>query len=226
MNTIIATDYPLTSSYIILTNGTQIDFDLSNTPIIKFSTYFSSKSSLTINGQSVVKKTIKEIYFGDSYNDVTSIGNWFLCGCSSLTSIGFSGLSKVTSIGDYFLAGCKKLTSVDLSQLSNVTSIGDDFLAYCTGLPSIDLSGLSNITSIGSGFLQNCSILTTLIMGAETPPTLEGYAFYQADKLSLILVPCASELAYKSVANWKVKACIIKEYPRVLTVGVCQHSNK
>ena len=147
-------------SYIVLTDDTVIEFDLDNTPFSNLLTTGSATSSITINGQSVVKNTIKEIYFGNSYKDVTSIGDSFLRNCSSLTSI-------------------------DLSPLSNVSSIGDYFLRYCSNL-------------------------TTLTMGAATPPTLGGYAFYGTNNLSLIQVPCASESAYKSATNWKAKADIIQ----------------
>ena len=247
-------------SYVILTDDTVIEFDLDNTPLSNLSTSGNATTSITINGQSVVKNTIKEIYFGDSYKEVTSIGNNFIRFCSNLTSVDLSPLSNVTSIGIYFLADCRSLPSVDLSPLSNVTSIGIYFLSYCTSLPSVDLSPLSNLTSIGysflsyctslpsvdlsplsnltsigdfflyyctnltsvdlSGltnlaiigtyFLHSCAILTTLIMGAETPPTLGSGAFYYTSNLSLILVPCGSESAYKSATNWKAKASIIQ----------------
>lgn len=98
-------------SYIITTNGTRIDFDLDNTPINNLST---SSSSITVNGQSVVKNTIKEVYFGDSYNNITSIRNSFLHGCSGLTSVDLSSLSNITSIGNYFLHNCSGLTTLKM----------------------------------------------------------------------------------------------------------------
>lgn len=99
-------------SYVILTNGTKIEFDLNNTPISNLSTTGNSTSSITVNGQSVVINTIKEIYFGDSYKDVTSIGSSFLYYCRSLTSVDLSGLVNVTSIGTSFLAYCSSLTTL------------------------------------------------------------------------------------------------------------------
>ena len=226
----------LKPSYLILTNNTRIDFSLDNTPISNFSSATGSTSSITVNGQSVVKNTIKEIYFEDSYKGVTSIGLAFLYTCSSLTSIDLSGLTNVTSIDGYFLYGCSSLisvdlsplsnitsisnyflqdcsslTSVDLSGLSNITSIGRNFLSNCTGLTSIDLSPLTNLTIIGDDFLRTCTGLTTLIMGAETPPTLGSNAFYLSYNLSLISVPCGSESAYKSATNWINKASKIQE---------------
>ena len=199
-----------TSSYMILTDDTRIDFDLDNTPISNLSTTSGATSSITVNGQRVVKNTIKEIYFGGSYNEVTSIGDIFLRDCSGLTSVDLYGLSNVTSIGNYFLYRCSGLTSVDLYGLSNVTTIGSHFLYYCSGLTSVDLSPLSNVTNIGNSFLYYCSSLTTVIMGAETPPTLGSSAFTYSNNLSLIQVPCGSESAYKSATNWSAKASIIQ----------------
>lgn len=167
------------------TAGTKYYFKLSDTPISNLSTHDDPDLSITINGQSVVKNTIKEIYFGESYNGVSNIGDAFLAVCDSLTSIDLSGLSNVTNIGEGFLYDCPDLTSIDLSPLSNVTSIGAEFLYFCVGL-------------------------TTLTMGAETPPTLGVWAFSDTPSLSLIQVPCGSENDYKSATNWIAKESIIE----------------
>ena len=173
-------------SYIITTGGTRIDFDLDNTPLSNLSTTGAASSSITVNNQSVIKNTIKEIYFGDSYKNVTSIGS-------------------------NFLRYCKGLTSVDLSPLSNVTSIGDYFLTRCTNLTSVDLSELTSITSIGVYFLYLMVTLSEVKMGAINPPTLGIYAFWNIVVQS-IKVPSQSVDDYKTATNWSSKASIITGY--------------
>jgi hypothetical protein len=63
------------------------------------------------------------------------------------------------AIGDYFLYGCTSLTTPPTIP-NTVTSIGDWFLRGCTSLttpPTIP----NTVTSIGNGFLGGCTSLTT-----------------------------------------------------------------
>ena len=63
----------------------------------------------------------------------------------NLMKIDLSPLSHVTSIGNYFLCNCISLTEIDLSPLSHVTSIGDDFLSNCLQLKDIKYTGNNKI---------------------------------------------------------------------------------
>ena len=182
-------------SYLVDKDNNNIyHFDLSNTPITNFE---NDSSIATVNGNQILKTYITEIHFGDSYTNVTSIGNYFLGSFENLVTIDLAVLSNITSIGDNFLYSCYSLRSIDFTPLSNVTTIGNYFLTFCEELTTVDLFSLTNLTSIGTHFLMYCSKLTTLIMGAITPPTLGVSAFYITNLLSSIIVPCSSVYSYK-----------------------------
>ena len=219
----------MTPSYYINTSSGAGIFTNTNTPIYNFCT---SESAMNIEGVSVSKNIIKDIYFSNEYSNTTSIGHNFLISCTSLKSLDLSLLTNVTSIGDNFLTSCTSLTSIDLSLL-NVTSISHNFLSGCTSLTSIDLSPLTNVTTIGIRFLNGCTSLTsidlslltnvtsighnfltfsgvnTLKMGAVVPPSL---SYPLPDTLTSILVPSAAVNAYKSATYWSAKASIISGY--------------
>ena len=201
---------PPTPSYAILTNDTRVDFEMDNTPITNFA---NAASSVVINGSTITKTTIKELVFGDSYKNVTSIGAEFLYKCSSLTSLDLSVFSNVTSISDFFLYYCTALTSLDLSAFSNVTSIGANFLRDCSALTSLDLSAFSKVTSIGNYFLRYCSKLTQFKIGAVNVPTTSASGFLgSTTALTTILVPMQSVQDYKTTAPWSGHASKITGY--------------
>ena len=208
-------------SYLVDKDNNNIyHFDLSNTPITNFE---NDSSIATVNGNQILKTYITEIHFGDSYTNVTSIGNYFLGSfenlvtidlavlsnvtsigeyflglCTSITSIDLSPLSNLTTIGGGFLSSCYSLSSIDFTPLSNVTTIGINFLSYCEELTTVDLSSLTNLISTGTYFLYYCSKLTTLIMGAITAPTLGSSSLNRTNQLSSIIVPCGSIGSYRN----------------------------
>ena len=92
---------------------------------------------------------------------ITRIGDFFLLGCTSLSSFDTSGLTSVTTIAVDFLGGCTLLSSFDTSGLTSVTRIGNGFLQGCTSLSSFDTSGLTSVTRIGPRFLGGCVLLFT-----------------------------------------------------------------
>lgn len=174
-------------------------FNSYNTPIENF--YGWRDKNIIINGETVNKDNVKEIYFGGSYRNVTSIGDYFLYSFDQTSVINLSGLSNVTSVGDYFLgyawsitsmdlsvfnlnsigkyfmSGAKLLTSINLSGLSNVTTIGNYFLEWCENLISIDLSPLSNVTNIGNYFLYFCHRLESIDLSPLSNVTSIGNYF-------------------------------------------------
>lgn len=160
-------------SYAILTNGTRVNFEFENTPMSNLET---TATSITLNGTSYQKITIKEITFGISYEHITSIGNQFINNFHSLLSI-------------------------DLSVFVNVTSIGYAFINNCSSLPSIDLSAFVNVTSISNAFLAQCGALNILYIGTIIPPTLASNSFYNSP-IQNIYVPAQSVNAYKTATNW------------------------
>ena len=113
--------------------------------------------------------------------NVTQIGNEFLYGNDSLTSI---DLPNVTEIGDWFLYGNNSLKSIDLP---SVTRIGNNFLFDNNSLTSIELPNalyvghgflrsnnslktinFPNVTHIGDGFLRNNDSLTSIDLPSVT----------------------------------------------------------
>ena len=147
-------------------------------------------------------------------NSVTSIGESAFYNCTGLTSVTIP--NSVTSIGYMAFAGCTGLTSVTIP--NSVTSIGEGAFYFCTGLTSVTIpnsvtsigtysfygcSSMTSITipngvtSIGSSAFYGCNALTSVTIEAETPPTLDSYAFDNTNN-SPIYVPCGTLDAYKS----------------------------
>ena len=91
---------------------------------------------------------------------VTTIGDDFLCNCTSLSEVDLTGLQAVTTIGDWVLSYCTTLSKVDFTGLQAVTTIGDRFLSSCTSLSKVDFTGLQSVTTIGHGFLSDCEMLS------------------------------------------------------------------
>eukprot|EP01064_Diplonema_japonicum_P018791 TRINITY_DN2747_c0_g1_i6.p2 TRINITY_DN2747_c0_g1~~TRINITY_DN2747_c0_g1_i6.p2 ORF type:complete len:292 (+),score=66.19 TRINITY_DN2747_c0_g1_i6:47-877(+) len=92
--------------------------------------------------------------------ELSTIGNSFLSGVSSLLHIDFgdeSFFTKFITIGYGFLYECSGLQSVDLSSFINVTSISRYFLGGCSGLQSVDLNSFANVTFVGGFFLSECT---------------------------------------------------------------------
>ena len=69
----------------------------------------------------------------------------------------------MTRVDEYFLFGCTSLTTLDISGWNNVTQIGRNFLYNCTALRTLDLSGLTTVQHIEKGFLKGCKIRTSSI---------------------------------------------------------------
>ena len=89
-------------------------------------------------------------------NSVTTIGDYALEGCTSLTEITIPG--SVTSIGEGAFSLCRGLTSITIP--NSVTSIGDAAFQYCSALTSITIP--NSVTSIGSSAFYGCSDLTSI----------------------------------------------------------------
>jgi hypothetical protein len=173
------------SYYILSTSSTKYHFNIENTPISNFNT----STNIIINNVNVSRANIREIHFGSSYSNVTSLPDYFLYYLpytnvvdlsifTNITSIGerfleangllsldLSLLSNVTTIPQEFIFGASKLTSIDLSPLSNVTYIYNDFMRNWDKLTSIDLSPLSKAAYVGGVFMYHCIALTNIQIG-------------------------------------------------------------
>ena len=158
---------------------------------------------------------LTSVTIGDS---VTSIGVSAFAVCSGLTSVTIG--NSLTLIGAYAFSGCSGITSVTLG--NSVTTIDESAFNSCTSLTSIVIpnsvisignsaflgNGLTSltignsVTTIGRYAFDYCSALTLIESLAETPPTLDSYAFSNVPKTIPVYVPCGSLSAYQSATGW------------------------
>lgn len=104
-------------------------------------------------GAIVIPETV---VFNDVTYRVTTIGEWALFSCKSLTAITIP--NSVTTIGARALQGCSSLTSITI--LNSVTSIGQGAFDGCKKLTSITLP--DSVTSIGEYAFYDCSSLISI----------------------------------------------------------------
>lgn len=104
----------------------------------------------------------------------------------------------VTEIKPWSFINATCLTSLTIG--NSVTSIGFSAFEGCSGLTSIEIP--NSVTSIGSGAFYNCSGLTSITVFAETPPSLDYYAFYNVNKSIPVYVPIGTISAYQTASGW------------------------
>ncbi len=126
--------------------------------------YFRAKISLVVIGEGV-----------------TVIGAGSFLGCK-FTSIDIP--NTVTTIGDFALSSCTSLTSIFLR--SNVTTIGEGAFTGCTSLSSITLP--NGVTSIATNTFQNCSNLRSITL-PNSVTTIGVFAFTGCTRLSSVAIP-------------------------------------
>ena len=108
---------------------------------------------------------------GTTYNipdSVTTIGNYALSYCDSLTSVTIG--NSVTTIGNYAFYGCTSLTSVNIPD--SVTTIGSYAFSNCDSLTSVNIP--DSVTTIGEGAFYDCDSLKSVYCKVTTSPAL-GY---------------------------------------------------
>lgn len=160
------------SAGTILASDTQVDgiwYDFNTSTLTAEVTYRgSSYDSYTNEYSGVVTIPASVAYNNTTYN-VTSIGDYAFCDCSSLTSVEIP--NSVTRFGNYAFNSCVGLTSVTIP--NSVTSIG-----YQTNL------------FYGEMAFQGCSVLTSIEVASDNPNycSVEGVLFNK-DKTKLIKCP-------------------------------------
>lgn len=135
-------------------------------------------------------------------NTVTRIYSYAFTYCSGLTNITIP--DSVTQIGSGAFNDCSSLTSFTLP--SGVTAIEYGTFAGCTSLTSIEIP--SAVTSIGTNAFWGCTGLTRITCLAETPPTLDEYAFNNTT--CPIYVPAEAVDTYKTTSGWSQYASRIE----------------
>jgi hypothetical protein len=163
----LLTDTPLDQTSHIVVSDAQIQEQTTQT---KLKTILSAdpnhivvltvgNSANTVNAQGELSSQIvtdfvkdmgiKYLQLMNPRGNVKAIGNDFLFGCNSLTSVDTRGLTTVQSIGDSFIALCGCITSLDARNLASVRSIGTLFLIgyNMTTLLSNDLKRLEEVVA-------------------------------------------------------------------------------
>ena len=134
-------------------SGRSLEFEADWLPTnVRDISFRNSCSSLTVVSDGFLRRSQIESLYLTGLSSTTSIGDNFLEGCSSLTTVDLLSLPDITRIGDNFLEGCDSLTGVDLV-FNNLTSISNSFLYSCSSISFLDLSHFNSVTSVGSYFL-------------------------------------------------------------------------
>ena len=115
-------------------------------------------------------------------DSVTSIGNYGLHYCSSLTTIILPKNLKTIGIGTF--DNCYSLTSISIPD--TVTSIGDSAFIDCTKLKNVKLP--KNLKTINEYMFFRCSALTNITM-PEKLTTINDFAFSSCTTLTTIKLP-------------------------------------
>ncbi len=163
------------ASYWVDVNNVYHSFELENTPLSSLSTNLDIPT-VTINGETVVKNTVKKIVFGDSYLTLTgTIPQYFISRFRGLTDgVDFYGLQNVTGIGSNFIDSSSMVNKFDFSVFTKVITINDYFISsytdtsnpdYISYLTFLDLSNFISLTSVGNRFLNNVRNLKEIQIG-------------------------------------------------------------
>ena len=152
------------------------ELDMSNCQVSFIDEYFLAYAT---NLKSIKLPTIKNIEPKSNLQvkeaSTPHVGNCFLTGCTSLTSIDLtpitkSGGDKERNIGSWFLSECTNLETVIFnssdSDIFEIKSIGQDFLSNCPKLTTFTINqGLilyETYNVIQDNFMQNCTGLQSL----------------------------------------------------------------
>lgn len=144
----------------------------------------------------------------DSVNaeNVTTIGEYAFCGCSSLTTVSFP---QCTSIGMIAFCSCPNLTTVSFSQC---TSIGTGAFQDCSSLTTVNFP---QCTSIGASAFYGCTNLTTVSFPQCT--SIDQGVFYSCPNLTTVSFPqCTSIGGY---VFYSCKSLTTVNFPECTSIG-------
>lgn len=96
---------------------------------------------------------------------IQSIDNYFLDGCTALTSENITIPASVTRIGSWVFKGCTGLTTAPIG--SGVTKISTFAFQNCTGLTSATIP--ASVTDFHYSAFDGCTSLTDITVEAENP---------------------------------------------------------
>ena len=140
---------------------------------------YSCSRSVTHNYSKHISGTVEHLTL---YSNSACIPYSLLpLGCTGLTTLDLSPLSRVTVVQNSFLQGCSGLTALDLSPLSRVTEVQSSFLLGCAGLTALDLRPLSRVTEVQSSFLEECIAVDNVLRPPLCPPP-SGWAVCDTNK--------------------------------------------
>ncbi len=114
--------------------------------------------------------------------EVTEIGDYAFCNCSSLESITIP--KKVTQLGARSFENSTSLTSIKISE--SVASIGEGAFAGCISLASFTIPDA--ITTVEPYTFCECYALAELTIG-NSVTTIKGWAFCDCIGLTTVIIP-------------------------------------
>lgn len=141
-----------------------------------------------------------KVAFGDG---ITVVSNTYSDGKGIIKLSG-----NATTIGYQSFKGKSTLSSITIPD--GVTSTGSYAFQNCTALTSVTIP--SSVTSIGGQQFYGCTSLTSVTCLRDTPPSLSGYTFKNAN-IPLICVPYDSVNAYKTANEWSSYEKTIQSCP-------------
>ena len=141
---------------------------------------FSGCSSLT---NITIPESVIRIgtHNSNHYNGYENVGTFY--NCTSLRTVTING-NNLTLIGDYAFCDCSSLTSINIP--NSVAIIGYEAFYNCSSLTTINIP--NSITNIKSYTFCNCSSLTSLTLPQNVTNIEEG-AFYNCSSLESINIP-------------------------------------
>ena len=115
--------------------------------------------------------------------DITSIGDWAFCRCTSLTSVTIG--NSVTSIGNGAFSGCSSLNAFygKFASLDNRCLIVDGVLHSFASAGVTEYTIPNGVTSIGAWAFSDCYRLTSVTI-PDSVTSIEYEAFYKCTSLT------------------------------------------
>jgi methionine-rich copper-binding protein CopC len=207
------------NSYLTLTDGTtSVEFGVSDLPAL--CTMGISSTSITLNGQSIVKNTIKKVVIGSAFSGVTALPDMFCRNFSNMTELDISGFTGLASIGTFFLDSCLSFNQ-PFTLPSTVTGIGRAFLWGCTAFDqSITLP--PGLTSIGNSFLKGCEAFNQPLDIPEGVTSIDASFLHECTAFNQ---PLDIPEGVTSIGNFFMDYCTSFNQPLVIPEGVTSIGN-